>query len=82
MKVQPDPPADVFTYGNGNPVSEVIVEPGDSCDTLILRYFHVEAMSWGMDEYIRGDVCASATGPDACIFTFEWCDGVPPSACE
>jgi hypothetical protein len=83
LNVQPEPPAGVFTFGNGHQVSEVIVEPGNSCDTIIIRYFHVETMSWAPGEYHRGNVCATtAPGADSCAFTFEWCDGAPPPACE
>ncbi|MCX4246628.1 hypothetical protein [Paraliomyxa miuraensis] len=82
LSIQPEPPTEVFTYGNGNPVSEVIVEPGESCDTVLIRFFHIEAMSWGVDEYHRGDVCTNVTAPDGCTFTFEWCDGTPPPPCE
>ena len=76
------PPADVFAFGTHEDVSEVVVEPGDSCDTIIVRWFHVETMAWLADEFQRGNVCARATDPDACTFIFEWCDGEPPSPCE
>jgi MYXO-CTERM domain-containing protein len=76
------PPADVFTFGNGHQVSEVVVEPGDSCDTINIRYFHVETMSWVPWELQRGNVCAESADPDRCTFTFEWCDGEPPPPCE
>jgi hypothetical protein len=82
LNVEPDPPAGVFTYGNGNQVSEVIVEPGDTCDTIVIRYFNVETMNWGVSERHRGNVCTKVTGPDGCTFTFEWCDGAPPPPCE
>ncbi|MCX4241375.1 hypothetical protein OEB96_12170 [Paraliomyxa miuraensis] len=82
LSVQTEPPAGVFTYGNGNRVSEVIVEPGESCDTIAIRYFDVEGMIWGESHYHRGDVCTQVTGPDGCTFTFEWCDGTPPPPCE
>jgi hypothetical protein len=82
LSLHPIPPAAVFIYGNANPVSEVIVEPGASCDTIRIRFFHTEAMAWGVDELQRGDVCARPTGPDGCTFTFEWCEGTPPPACE
>jgi hypothetical protein len=82
LNIQPVPPADVFTFGNGHQVSEVIVEPGDSCDTIVVSYFHVEAMIWAPSEYHRGNVCARTTVPDGCAFTYEWCDGTPPPACE
>ena len=82
LSLQSVPPADVFTYGAGHQVSEIVIEPGDSCDTIIVRWFHVEAMEWLSDEFQRGDVCATAADPDVCTFTFEWCDGEPPSPCE
>jgi hypothetical protein len=82
LTLEPVPPADVFTYGAGHQVSDVVVEPGDSCDTIIIHWFHIEAMAWFADELQRGDVCPRATGPDGCTFTFEWCDGVSPPACE
>ncbi|MCX4246625.1 hypothetical protein [Paraliomyxa miuraensis] len=82
LSIQPVPPAEVFVYANGNRVSEVIVEPGDSCDALAIRSFHVEAMTWIEGEYHRGNVCARATAPDGCTFTFEWCDGTSPPPCE
>jgi hypothetical protein len=77
------PPADVFTFGTDEDVSDVVVEPGDSCDTIIIRTFHVEAMSWAVSEYHRGNVCAKSVGdPADCILTLEWCDGMPPVPCE
>ena len=82
LTLQALPPNDVFTFGNGNQVSEVVVEPGDSCDTIVVRYFEVETMRWIPSELQRGNVCAKATGPDGCTFTFEWCDGMPPAPCE
>ncbi len=82
LTLQSVPPADVFTFGAGHQVSEVVVEPGDSCNTIIIRYFHVDTMSWVPNALQRGDVCARATGPDDCTFTFEWCDGTPPIPCE
>jgi hypothetical protein len=73
----------VFTFGADEDVSQVVVEPGESCNTIIIRTFHVEAMSWAVSEFQRGDVCARTTAvPDDCIFTFEWCNGVPPPSCE
>ena len=80
--IRPDPPADEFVFGNGHRVSEVVVEPGDACDAIVVRYHDIEAMQWVEGEYLRGNVCARATGPDGCTFTFEWCDGTPPPACE
>ncbi|MCX4241230.1 hypothetical protein [Paraliomyxa miuraensis] len=82
LAVRPEPPTDMFTFGNGTQVSEVIIEPGDTCDTVVVRYFTIEAMNWGVGEYQRGNVCARATAPDGCTFTFEWCDGTPPPPCE
>jgi hypothetical protein len=78
LSVQTMPPADVFTWGNGNQVSEVVVEPGDSCDAIVIRYHHVDPMVWGVSEQSRGEVCATVTGEDSCTFMFEWCDGAPP----
>jgi len=82
LNVQTVPPADVFTWGNGNQVSEVIIERGGSCDAIVIRYHHVDPMIWAVSEQHRGNVCARAPGPDGCTFTFEWCDGVPPPPCE
>ncbi|MCX4246627.1 hypothetical protein [Paraliomyxa miuraensis] len=82
LNVQTQPPVEVFTFGNGNQVSEVIVEPGDTCDALVVRSFHIETMTWVPNEFHRGDVCTKVTGPDGCTFTFEWCDGTPPPPCE
>lgn len=82
LSIHAIPPSDVFTFGNGHQVSEVVVEPGDSCDTIVVRYFELETMWWIPNELQRGNVCAEPTDPDGCTFTFEWCDGVPPTACE
>jgi hypothetical protein len=82
LSIQTEPPSEVFTFGNGHQVSEVIVEPGDSCESIVIRSFYVEAMVWAVGEVPRGDACARPTGPDGCTFTFEWCEGTPPPACE
>lgn len=82
LNVQTVPPSDVFTWANGNEVSEVVIERGDSCDAIVIRYHHVDPIMWAVSEQQRGNVCAKATGPDGCTFTFEWCDGVPPPPCE
>jgi hypothetical protein len=83
LTVEATPPADVFTFGNGHQVSAVVVEPGETCDTIVVSYFHAEAMMWVPNELQRGNVCATtAPGADSCTFTFEWCDGVAPPACE
>ncbi|MCX4241231.1 hypothetical protein [Paraliomyxa miuraensis] len=82
LNIQPVPPSEVFTFGNGSQVSEVIVEPSDSCDTIVVRSFHVEALSWSESHYHRGNVCARTTVPDGCAFTYEWCDNKPPPPCE
>jgi len=72
----------VFTFGADEDVFAVVVEPGKSCDSIIIRTFHVEAMSWAVSEYHRGNVCAKAIGdPADCILTLEWCDGAPPEPC-
>ncbi|MCX4241229.1 hypothetical protein [Paraliomyxa miuraensis] len=82
LSVQPVPPAEVFTFGNGHQVSGVVVEPGDTCDAIIVSYLPTETMTWVPYEYHRGNVCARTTVPDGCAFTYEWCDGTPPLPCE
>jgi MYXO-CTERM domain-containing protein len=83
LSVQTEPPADVFIWGNGKEVSEVIIEAGESCDAIVSRAFRVETMTWSEGDHLRGNVCATtAPGVDSCTFTFEWCDGAPPPPCE
>jgi MYXO-CTERM domain-containing protein len=82
LNLQAVPPSDVFTFGAGHRISELVIEPGSSCDTIGIRYFRVDPAQWGASEYQRGNVCARTTTPDACTFTFEWCDGHPPAPCE
>jgi hypothetical protein len=82
LSLQPVPPSELFTFGSGHFISEVILEPGDSCDAIAIRYFNTDAMQWFETEYLRGEVCATAPDPDVCTFTFEWCDGMPPVPCE
>ncbi len=83
LSLETTPVADVFTFGNGHQVTEVVVEPGASCDAIVVRYFHAEAMIWVTNDFERGNVCATtASGVDSCTFTFEWCDGAAPPACE
>lgn len=82
LSVEPVPPAELFEFGSDSFISEIIVEPGDSCDTIAIRYFNMDVMQWFEAEYRRGEVCATAADPDICNFTFEWCDGEPPPPCE
>lgn len=77
------PPADVFAFGTDEDVSEVVVEPGDSCDSIMIRTFHVESMYWAVNELHRGNVCAMPIGdPIDCVLTLDWCDGISPAPCE
>jgi len=82
LSLESVPPSDVFTFGNGHQVSEVIIEPGNTCGTIVIRSLHVDPVRWVVSEYQRGNVCARPTGAEGCAFTFEWCDGEPPAPCE
>jgi hypothetical protein len=82
LSLRPVPASEVFTFGSADFISEVVIEPGETCDALAIRYFSTDAMRWFETEYRRGEVCATAPDPDVCTFTFEWCEGAPPAACE
>jgi hypothetical protein len=82
LSLEPVPPSELFEFGSSSFISEIIVEPGASCDAIAIHYFHTDAMQWFEAEYYRGEVCATAADPDSCTFTFEWCNGEPPAPCE
>lgn len=82
LNLEPVPPSELFEFGSDSFISEVIIEPGDSCDAIAIRYFNTDTMQWVEVEYLRGEVCAAAADPDVCTFTFEWCDSAPPPSCE
>jgi hypothetical protein len=82
LNIETIPPTDVFTWANVDQATGVVIEAGDSCNTIVVRYQAVDPTMSGSSELQRGSVCARATAADGCTFTFEWCDGEPPAPCE